>query len=143
MRAHVIKTLDDGRKVVANTIEVESLSVFEGLLDAQNGGQIGDFYDAGSGKFTNPSEVPEAPVVVPASVTRRQARQALLLAGLLKDVQPAIDAIPDPMQRALAQIEWDDSLEFERKRPLVASIGTAIGLDSAGLDELFITAARL
>lgn len=84
-----------------------------------------------------------APPPVPQQVTRRQARQALLLAGLLDDVQPAIDAIPDATQRALAQIEWDDSLEFLRNRPLVIQIGTALGLDDAGLDQLFIQAASL
>ena len=35
---------------------------------------------------------------VPRSVTRRQARQALLLAGLLDNVQPAINAIPEDDQ---------------------------------------------
>jgi len=90
-------------------------------------------------------ELPEpVPVVrVPSSVTRRQARQALLLAGLLDDVQPAINAIPDTVQRGMAQIEWDDSQEFQRQRPLVVSIGLAIGLDSDALDQLFITAAGL
>lgn len=49
-------------------------------------------------------EVFESPRV-PSKVTRRQARQALAMAGLLNKVQPAIDAIPDPLQRQLAQIE--------------------------------------
>ena len=82
---------------------------------------------------------PSAPQV-PAKVTRRQARQALLLAGLLDKVQPAIDAIPDPQQRQLAQIEWDDSQDFERYRPLLIQLGYALGLDDAGLDAIFIQA---
>lgn len=81
--------------------------------------------------------------LVPASVTRRQARQALLLAGLLDDVQPAIDAIPDPQQRGLAQIEWDDSQEFERHRPLLIQLAGALGLDGEALDGLFVQAAGL
>lgn len=85
---------------------------------------------------------------VPATVTRRQARQALLLAGLLDDVPAAIalldDGTPEGAQKMrLAQIEWEDSLEFERARPLVIEIGAAIGLDAAKLDELFATAAGL
>lgn len=84
-----------------------------------------------------------AQVIVPQSVTRRQALQALLLAGLLDDVQPAIDAIADPMERRMAQIEWDDSLDFVRNRPLLIQIGATLGLDSAALDQLFITAASL
>jgi len=65
------------------------------------------------------------------------------MAELLDDVQPAIDAIPDPVQRRMAQIEWEDSLEFVRTRPLVIQIGAALGLDEAALDQLFITAASL
>ena len=87
-------------------------------------------------------EVPGQPAV-PASVTRRQARQALLLAGLLDQVQVAIDAIPDPVQRGMLQIEWDDGQTFDRDRPTVLTIGAALGLDDAGLDQLFIAAAAL
>jgi len=80
---------------------------------------------------------------VPDRVTRRQARQALVLAGKLALVQPAIDAIADPIQRQLMQIEWDDSLEFERGRSTLIQIGGAIGLNAAALDALFIQAAQL
>ena len=80
---------------------------------------------------------------VPASVTRRQAKQALLLNGLLAGVQPAIDAIPDATQRAMIQIEWDDSQVFERDRPALIALGSALGLTNAQLDDLFIGAAQL
>lgn len=88
-------------------------------------------------------EVPAAPpptAAVPQQVTRRQALQALLLAGALDNVQPLIDAIVDPLERRMAQIEYDESQTFERHRPLVISIGGALGLD---LDALFTTAATL
>ena len=80
---------------------------------------------------------------VPAKVTRRQARQALAMEGLLDKVQPAIDAISDLQQRHLAQIEWDDSQDFERDRPLLIQLGHAIGLTDAGIDALFIRAGGL
>lgn len=80
---------------------------------------------------------------VPQTVTRRQARQALLLAGLLDDVPTAIAAIPDEIQRRMAQIEWEDSLEFVRSRPLVIQISAALGLSEAELDEMFVTASTL
>lgn len=80
---------------------------------------------------------------VPAKVTRRQARQALALAGLLDKVQPAINAIADPVQQQMAQIEWDDSQEFERDRPLLIQLGHDIGLDNAALDAMFIQAGEL
>lgn len=80
---------------------------------------------------------------VPLSVTRRQAKQALLLAGLLNNVQPAINAITDDTQRALIQIEWDDSQTFERYRPALIALGSGLGLTSEQLDQLFITASSL
>jgi hypothetical protein len=80
---------------------------------------------------------------VPRSVTRRQARQALLLSGKLAQVQPAIDSIPDPIQRGMIQIEWDDSQTFERNRPALIALATAIGLDSPQIDNLFIEASKL
>lgn len=87
---------------------------------------------------------PVAPVVVvPQVVTRRQARQALLLAGRLQDVQPAIDAMADPVQRGMVQIEWDDSQEFQRTRPTLIALATAIGMTAADLDDLFTQAAQL
>lgn len=80
---------------------------------------------------------------IPQTVTRRQAKQALLLAGLLDNVQPAIDAMPDATQRRLMQLEWNEALEFERTRPSLIQLATAIGLDAAGIDALFVQAAGL
>lgn len=84
-----------------------------------------------------------AVLAVPQQVTRRQARQALLLAGLLDQVAPAIAAIPDTVQRGMALIEWEDSQTFERNRPVLIQLAGAIGLGAAELDQLFITAAGL
>lgn len=86
---------------------------------------------------------PPSPPAVPQVVTRRQARQALLLAGRLQDVQPAIDAIADPVQRGMVQIEWDDSQEFQRNRPTLLALATAIGMTSQDIDNLFTQAAQL
>jgi hypothetical protein len=83
------------------------------------------------------------PATVPQWVTRRQARQALLLAGKLAQVQPAIDAIAEPVQRGMVQIEWDDSLHFERNRPALLALATALGMSNTDLDALFVTAATL
>ncbi len=80
---------------------------------------------------------------VPYKVTRRQGVQALILAEKIQLVQPAIDAIADPLQRALALAYWDDSQEFERSHPMLAQVATMIGLDAAALDTLFITADDL
>lgn len=87
-----------------------------------------------------------APVVVPGVpqvVTARQAWQALILAGLIDQVQPAIDAVPDPVQRRLLDAEWNKSQEFHRTRPTLIALATAIGLTSEQLDNLFLQASQI
>jgi hypothetical protein len=59
-------------------------------------------------------------------------------------VQPAIDAISDPIQRALMQSEWDDSQEYQRNRESLIMIANVIDCTTADqIDELFIFAASL
>lgn len=89
-----------------------------------------------------PTPTPPPPMV-PQVVTAVQAQQALLLAGKFASVQPAIDAIADPTQRGLVQIEWDRSQTFERQRPTLIALATALGMDDAELDALFTHAATL
>lgn len=106
----------------------------------------GWFYDQGNRDAFDVVAVAEeasAPaVLVPQQVTMRQARLALLAAGLLSQVDAAIDALPSPNKDA-ARIEWDYSATVERTWPLVAMLGAALGLDDTALDDLFITAAVL
>lgn len=97
---------------------------------------------------STPEEIEAEKPQVPFSVTRRQARQALAIRGLLDSIEAAIDALddgtPEGKQKALlVKIEWQDSLNFERHRPLVISIGNAVGLDDNGLDNLFRFASTL
>lgn len=80
---------------------------------------------------------------VPKLVTPRQAKLALLSAGLLDEVEAAIDAIADPATKRVAQIEWEYAQEIERGWPLLVQIAGAMGMTDAELDELFIAAATL
>jgi hypothetical protein len=85
--------------------------------------------------------VPPAPVV-PQEVTMRQARLALLGAGNLSTINAAIAGMTGTAGDA-ARIEWDYSSSVKRTQPLVLQMGAALGLTSAQLDQLFITAAAL
>lgn len=85
-----------------------------------------------------PAPAPE----VPQEVTMRQARLSLLAAGKLAAVIAAINALPDP-PRSAALIEWEYSSTVRRDSQFIALLGPALGLDAAGLDALFIAAARL
>ena len=90
-----------------------------------------------------PFEAPApTPGPVPSSVTMRQARLALLGAGLLASVDAAIDSLPSPQKEA-ARIEWEYATEVQRSSGLVPMMGAALGLDDAALDALFIEAEGL
>jgi hypothetical protein len=80
--------------------------------------------------------------VVPAEITMRQARLALLSAGKLSAVQTAIDSMPEPMKTA-AGIEWEYSNTVLRHNGFVSQLGPMLGLTSEQIDELFILGSTL
>lgn len=81
------------------------------------------------------------PVIV--DVTPRQIRQALILHGVsLTDIENALALLPEPT-RSLAQIEWEYSVMFLRRNPLVEQVGQMLGWTSEQLDDLWIFAAKL
>lgn len=133
MRAHVI----DGGKV-ANTIEVESLNALPGvtLIEASLGGKIGDLWDGVA--FT----APPVAVDVPVAVSMRQARLALLQAGLLATVNSAIVGMTG-VEGEAARIEWEYATEVRRDSPLVAALAPVLAMTDAQIDALFVTAAGL
>ena len=94
-----------------------------------------------AGNTPEPAD-PPPPLGVPAAVTMRQARLALLAAGKLSQVATAIASLPSPAKEQ-AGIEWEYSTEVQRHRPFVLQLGAALGLDDAALDALFTAAAAL
>lgn len=87
-----------------------------------------------------PGEVPSDPV--PEVVTMRQARLALLGAGLLAQVNAAVANMPGTEGDA-ARIEWEYAQEVRRDSPLVAGLSAALGLTDETLDNLYKVAAGL
>lgn len=83
------------------------------------------------------------PLPVPAEVTMRQARLALLQIGLLDDVAPMIEQIEDVAVRRAAQIEWEYSSAVKRNNPLINMLGGALGLSQSQIDDLFRAAAQI
>ena len=75
---------------------------------------------------------------VPQQVTMRQARLALLSAGLLDDVEMVIAAAG----RA-AQLEWEYAAVMDRSNPAVAIVQQQKALTDAQIDDLFREAAKL
>lgn len=80
---------------------------------------------------------------VPSTVTPRQIRLALIMSGVtLSTIEAAIDSLPEP-RRSVAKVTWEYSVEFQRGNPLIASMGPALGLTDAQIDQLFMLAATL
>lgn len=81
--------------------------------------------------------------MVPASVSKRQGRQQLILMGYLDAVEAAIAAIEEPIQRALVKSFWNDSSEYQRNHPQMVQLAAAVGLTEPELDQAFIEASQL
>ena len=79
-----------------------------------------------------------ATVPVPASVTPRQVRLLLLQKGILASVEAMI-----AQQDQAAKITWEFATEFKRDDALLNTLGQALGLNSAQIDQFFIEAATL
>lgn len=90
-----------------------------------------------------PEPADPLPVPVITSVTMRQARLALLGAGLLDDVDAAIAAITDPTQRKAAEIEWEYAQTVDRDSSFTQQLAAGLGLTAEQLDVLFTQAAAL
>ena len=127
--------IDAGR--VTNIVEADAaFAASIGAIDA-TGAKVGDLWDGT--QYTTP---PPPPAPVPAEITMRQARLALLGAGKLAAVDTAINAMDEPAKSA-AKIEWEYSNTVQRHNGFVAALGPALGLTDAQIDALFLAAQAL
>ena len=79
------------------------------------------------------------------TLTAAQLRLALLGLGVAAaQVEAAIDAMPGTeTEREAARIQWEYETTFQRQHPLVVTLGTALGLTEAEIDEAWRQAAIL
>jgi hypothetical protein len=122
--------------VVNLAIAEPELAAALGWKSAPDDVQLGWLHDGG--QFAPPE--PQMPV--PEVVKPRQARLALLNAGLLAGAEAALDALPSP-QREAALIEWEYATEIRRDHALIAAIAAALSLTELQVDDLFRSAASL
>ena len=78
------------------------------------------------------------PFVVPSSMSMKQARLALLSAGLLDKVESTISGMSKS-----AQIAWEFSTQVDRTDALTQSLAELLGLSSADVDALFSSGIHL
>lgn len=125
--------------IPADAVEVTQAQYYALMIAQANGKEIS--HDADGFPIAVDPDAPETSV--PLSVTPRQAKLALLSAGMLDDVEAAINAIADPTKKRIAQIEWEFAQEVRRDWPLLNEVAEGMGMTDAQLDELFTLAATL
>jgi len=86
--------------------------------------------------------IPVVKPEVPSVVSMRQAQLALFQSGLLSNIQPIIDAMPEP-QKTIANIEWNKASEVHRCEGFAINMAGLLGLTDSQLDDLFILAGTL
>lgn len=83
----------------------------------------------------NPQEVQQP---VPQTVSRFQAKAALMQAGLLDQVEMTIaEAGP------LVQLAWAEAVEFRRISPTIATLAAELELTDEAVDDLFRAAMQI
>jgi hypothetical protein len=99
-----------------------------------------DWTEITKAEFDANNPTPPAPKI--NSVTMRQARQALLRAGKLTQVESAIAAMTG-IAGDEARIEWEYSNEVLRTQPLVQNLAAGLGMTEQEMDNLFTLASTL
>ncbi len=97
----------------------------------------------GSSRLASAEEVQAATIAAARAaikpVTRRQMLTALHRVGLLTTIKGAVAASGD----VELQIAFDESQEFQRNNPFLASMAAALGKTDAEIDAVFALAATL
>lgn len=114
-----------------NTIIDTSKEEYKNFPDFLNG-HI--FIEYNNGFVT---QEPKSTILVPSTITIRQARLQLLEVGLLDDVEALVS------QDRKWQIEWEYATEVERISPLIESVKEAMSLTDEQIDNMFIAASKL
>ena len=84
----------------------------------------------------------ERELSIPKSITARQARLALLQIGKLAGVTAAIANLQSPMKEQV-EVEWEYAADIYRNNGFIDTLGAALGLSDAQLDDLFLQASKL
>jgi len=80
------------------------------------------------------------PPPIPSTVTRFQARVALVQAGYFDTVNTYIATLP---QTDVKRLAWEDAAEWERASPTLNFLANMLGLSDTDVDDLFILASGI
>jgi hypothetical protein len=80
---------------------------------------------------------------VPQQVTRAQGKVVLIQMGLWPQVLAFVDAIQDPVQKAVAEVAINDTVHWQRNSPFLNQAATALNISQEQMDQLFIQASEI
>lgn len=149
-----VLTLNTNNRCIATFLDTDVVNIYPDRIEAANvifsdlNGTTVTLYENVTlpasyeeGRFTYDGTTwSKLPLPGSTTVSMRQARLALLEAGLLANIDAAIAAMPSPDKEA-AQIEWEYATELQRDSALLAGIATTLALTSQDVDDLFDAAA--
>jgi hypothetical protein len=116
------------------------ITTYLGVIDGLHTWEVRDESGVVIGKNQSADLTPP----VPESISARQIRLWLVRNGIsLAQVDAAIDAIPDQLQRDSVRVEWDYAPYVERTHPMLVPLAAALGLTEQQVDQAFVEAATI
>ena len=79
---------------------------------------------------------------VPQSISPRQARLALIRAGMYDIVEQALAGM-EGAEGQMAKVTWEYATEVKRDDPLLLQLTTSLGMSGEQVDQLFMAAVAL
>jgi len=86
---------------------------------------------------------PPPPPFVPSQITRAQGKVVLIQMGLWPQVLAFVDAIEDPVEKAVAEVAINDTVHWQRNSPFLNQAATALEITQEQMDQLFIQASQV
>ena len=120
------------------------MNVITNYVGEVNGVRTWEVRNEETGELVGINQSLHEETTVPSTVSSRQIRLWLIRHGIsLAQVDAAIDAIPDQLQRDSVRVEWDYAPYVERSHPMLVPLAQALGLPEQQIDQAFIEASTI
>jgi len=83
------------------------------------------------------------PTPVPQQITRAQGKVVLIQMGLWPQLLAFVEAIEDPVEKAVAEVAINDTVYWQLNSPFLNQAATALDISQEQMDQLFIQASQV